>query len=76
MNEVQQIILGVFIGLIVLFDFYTIARFRVNERLMNQMAKKMVERVEHSDTIVRLLDCRIAAMGDRIDRMEEKERKE
>lgn len=76
MNEVQQIILGVFIGLIVLFDFYTIARFRVNERLMNQMAKKMVERVEHLDTIVRLLDCRIAAMGDRIDRMEEKEGKE
>lgn len=76
MNEVQQIILGVFIGLIAIFDFYTIARFKVNERLMNQMAKKMIERVEHYDTIVKLLDCRIAAMGDRIDRMEEKEKEE
>lgn len=76
MNEVQQIILGVFIGLIAIFDVYTIARFKANERLMNQMVKKMMDKVEHYDTIVKLLDCRIAAMGDRIDRMEEKEREE
>ena len=76
MNDVQQIILGVFIGLIAIFDFYTIARFNVNERLMSQMVKKMMDKVEHYDTIVKLLDCRIAAMGDRINRMEEKERKE
>lgn len=76
MNDVQQIILGVFIGLIAIFDFYTIARFKANERLMNQMVKKMMDKVEHYDTIVKLLDCRIAAMGDRIDRMEEKEREE
>ena len=76
MNGVQQIILGVFIGLVAIFDFYTIARFKVNERLMNQMAKKMMEKVEHFDTIIKLLDYRIAATGDRIDRMEEKERKE
>lgn len=76
MNDVQQIILGVFIGLVAIFDFYTIARFKVNERLMSQMAQKMMERVEHYDTIIKLLNCRIAAMGDRINRMEEKERKE
>ena len=76
MNEVQQIILGVFIGLIAIFDFYTIARFKVNERLMKQMVKKMIEKVEHYDTIVKLLDCRIAAMGDRIDRMEKRGREE
>lgn len=76
MNEVQQIILGVFIGLIAIFDFYTIARFKANERLMNHMVKKMMDKVEHYDTIVKLLDCRIAAMGDRIDRMEEKEKEE
>lgn len=76
MNDVQQIILGVFIGLIAIFDFYTIARFKANERLMNHMVKKMMDKVEHYDTIVKLLDCRIAALGDRIDRMEEKEKKE
>lgn len=76
MNEVQQIILAVFIGLITIFDFYTIARFKANERLMKQMVKKMIEKVEHYDTIVKLLDFRIAAMGDRIDRMEEKEKEE
>jgi len=73
MNDVQQIILGVFIGLVAIFDLYTIARFKVNERLMNQMVKKMVAKVDHFDTIIRLLDCRIAAMGDRIDRMENRE---
>ena len=72
MNEVQQIILGVFIGLVAIFDFYTIARFRVNERLLNQTVRKMVEKVDHYDHVVSLLDIRINALSDWMERYEDK----
>ena len=76
MNLAQQIVFVVAVASMALFAVYTIVRFRLNERLMKEIAQKMVVKVDHFDTIIRLLDCRIAAMGDRIDRMEEREKEE
>jgi len=73
MNLAQQIVFVVTVASLAIFAVYTIARFNVNEKIMKSLTEKMVAKVDHFDTIIRLLDCRIAAMGDRIDRMEKRE---
>ena len=73
MNLAQQIVFVVTVASMAIFVVYTIARFNVNEKIMKSITEKMVAKVDHFDTIIRLLDCRIAAMGDRIDRMENRE---
>ena len=75
MTDAQQIVIGVMLGLIVIFAVYTIARFRVNEQLMNQTVRKMIEKVDHYDHVLALLDLRINALADRAENRE-KERNE
>ena len=67
MTDAQQIVIGVMLGLIVIFAVYTIARFRVNEQLMNQTVRKMIEKVDHYDHVVALLDLRINALADKME---------
>ena len=65
MTIAEKIILCVMNTLFAVFVFYTIARFRVNEQIMNQTVRKMVEKVDHYDHVLALLDLRINALADR-----------
>ena len=70
MTIAEKIILCVMNTLFAAFVFYTIARFRVNERIMNQTVRKMVEKLDHYDHVLALLDLRINALADRIENRE------
>ena len=66
MTTAQQIVFLAICVLIVLFATTTVVRFV----FLNRMIRKLIGKVDNFDTIIRLLDYRIAAMGDRMDRME------
>ena len=75
MTIAEKVILCVTNALFAAFAIVTIARFRANERLMNQTVRKMVEKVDHYDHVLALLDLRINALADRAENGE-KERNE
>ena len=72
MTDAQQIVFGVICGLILLFATTTVVRFMQTDRLI----RKLMAKVENFDMIIKLLDYRIAAMGDRMERYEDRKENE